>query len=136
MSERHEVELVYDRQCPICDYYCQRIDVDESAGKLVRIDAREDTQIMREITEIGLDIDEGMVLKVDNTMFYGSDAIHQLALLSSRKGFVNRFAYFVFRSPELARRLCPLQAMCRNLLLKVLRRTRINNLDIEHNDRF
>ncbi len=136
MSDLPEIELVYDRQCPICDYYCQRIDVDESAGNLVRIDAREDTQIMREITDIGLDIDEGMVLKLDDTIYYGSDAIHMLAKLSSRKGVVNRIAYSVFRSPKVARVLYPLLAACRNLLLKVLGRTRINNLGVENNDRF
>jgi len=136
MSERQEIELVYDPQCPICDFYCQRIDVDDTAGNLVRINAREETQIMREITAVGLDIDEGMVLKFDDTIYYGSDAIHKLATLSSRKGCVNRIAYSVFRSEKIARALYPLLAASRNLLLKLLGRTRINNLGIDNNDRF
>ena len=83
MGESNDIELVYDKQCPICDFYCQRIDVQESAGKLVRIDARDDSDIMRDITALGLDIDEGMVVRVGNEIHYGADAIHKLALLSS-----------------------------------------------------
>lgn len=77
-----------------------------------------------------------MVLKVDNTIYHGSDAIHALALRSSRKGFVNRVAYWMFRSKRVARVLYPVLAGCRNLLLKMLGRNRINNLGIENNDRF
>ncbi len=75
-------------------------------------------------------------MKVDDTIFYGSEAIHALALRSSRKGFVNRFAFWVFRSKTAARLIYPVLAACRNLLLKMLGRTRINNLNIENNDRF
>ncbi len=91
---------------------------------------------MQEIMDTGLDIDEGMVLKFDNQIFYGSDAIHKLATLSSRKGVVNKLAYWTFRWPRVARILYPLLAACRNVLLKVLGRSRINNLGVENNDRF
>ena len=102
----------------------------------MRVDAREESEVLDEVTTIGLDIDEGMVLKVDDTIFYGCDAIHELALRSSRKGFVNRLAFWIFRSKSAARLFYPVLAACRNLLLKVLGRTRINNLNIENNDRF
>lgn len=130
------IELVYDRECPVCDYYCQRVDVSDTAGQLERIDAREDTAIMREISDVGLDIDEGMVLKVDDQIFYGSDAIHKLATLSSRQGAVNKLAYWIFRWPRVAKILYPVLAACRNLLLKILGRSRINNLGLNDNDRF
>lgn len=136
MNDSRDVELVYDRQCPICDYYCQRIEVDEKAGTLKRVDAREDSELMQEITAVGLDIDEGMVVKLNDEFFYGSDAIHKLATLSSRKGAVNKMAYWIFRWPRVARLLYPLLAGCRNALLKILRRSRINNLGIDNNDRF
>jgi predicted DCC family thiol-disulfide oxidoreductase YuxK len=136
MPEAKRIELLYDRQCPVCDYYCQRVDVDKSAGSLTRIDAREDSSIMREVTAIGLDIDEGMVLKVDDEIHYGSDAIHKLATLSSRKGVVNKLASWIFRRSRVAKILYPVLAACRNLLLKILGRSRINNLELENNDRF
>ena len=91
---------------------------------------------MDEITSANLDIDAGMVLKKEGTLYYGSDAIHQLALLSSKTGFVNRLAHTLFRHPQIAQLLYPVLAACRNLLLKALRRTRINNLGLIDNERF
>ncbi len=135
-SENSDIYLVYDRECPACEFYCQRVDVSPAAGKLIRVNARRDSSLMDEITSANLDIDAGMVLKKEGTMYYGSDAIHQLALLSSKTGLVNRLAHTLFRHPRIAKLLYPVLAACRNLLLKALRRTRINNLGLIDNERF
>lgn len=136
MSDSDDIQVVYDRQCPVCEFYCQRIDVDPAVGKLRRIDAREDSDIMDQITALGLDIDEGMVVKAGDTIYYGSDAINLLARKSSRTGFFNRLAAATFRSAKVARHIYPLLKTCRNLLLKLLGRRRINNLEQPGRDRF
>lgn len=136
MNAPRKVEVLYDRQCPVCDYYCQRVDVAEDEGVLVRIDARESTELLDEVTGVGLDIDEGMVVKVDGTIYYGSEAIAKLARMSPRKGFVNRISWHAFRHDGVARVFYPALAGIRNLLLKMLGRSRINNLQLEDNDRF
>ena len=136
MNDAADIELVYDRQCPVCEYYCQRIDVDPAYGTLRRIDAREDSEIMNEITALGLDIDEGMVVRVGDSVHYGSDAINVLASRSSRRGLFNRFASATFRSRRVARLLYPVMKSLRNLLLKLLGRSRINNLQAPGRDRF
>lgn len=136
MSNPADIQLVYDRECPVCEYYCQRVDVDASAGQLVRIDARAPSEIMDEITALGLDIDEGMVVKVGERIYYGSDAIHELAQMSAKKGVINRLSRLTFRSPALARFFYPMLKAVRNLLLKILGRSRINNLNQSNNDWF
>jgi len=136
MESKPEIQLLYDRECPACDFYCHRIDVRESKGTLVRVDARGDSDVLRDVTAQGLDIDEGMVLKVGNRLHYGADAINELARLSSGTGLFNRFAGTMFRSPAVARVLYPALKFLRNLLLKMLGRSRINNLGIEGRDRF
>ncbi len=128
--------LVYDKQCPACDAYCRLVRIRESVGELRIVNARESSAVLGEITAQGLDIDQGMVLKMGNRLYYGADAIHALALISSRSGFFNRFNYRLFSSPGMARVLYPILRFCRNLLLKLLGRTRINNLGIPGNDRF
>ena len=50
MSSDSEIQLVYDRQCPVCEFYCQRIDTDPTIGLLKRVDARESSDIMAEVT--------------------------------------------------------------------------------------
>lgn len=136
MDTKKDIQLIYDRQCPVCEYYCQHIDVQSAAGNLVRVDAREPSDVLDEVTGLGLDIDAGMVVKVDDKIFYGSAAIHELARLSSKRGFVNRVAHYVFRVKWLAKFLYPLLAACRNLLLKILGRSRINNLQQSDNEQF
>lgn len=136
MNSRREIYLVYDRQCPACEFYCRLVRIRESVGTLVLVDARESTALLGEITAAGLDIDEGMVVKLGNELYYGDEAIHMLALLSTRSGVFNRIAFWLFRSRGVSRWLYPVLKFFRNLLLKILGRTRINNLDIPGRDRF
>ena len=136
MAERQPIVLVYDKQCPACDFYCNLVRIRADVGELILVDARDGGAIMEEITARGLDIDQGMVLKVGSQLYYGSDAIHALSLMSTRRGLFNRAAYWSFRSRGAAAILYPILRAMRNLLLKSLGKTKINNLHIAGNDRF
>jgi predicted DCC family thiol-disulfide oxidoreductase YuxK len=136
MGSAPEVLVIYDKQCPACDYYCNLVRIRESVGRLVLLDARLGGPVMDEITAAGLDVDQGMVVKVGEELYYGSDAIHTLALMGTSKGFFNRIAYWTFRSRRVSRVLYPLLRTCRNLLLKLLGKSKINNLGVRGNDKF
>lgn len=136
MPATDEVLLVYDKQCPACNYYGNLARIRESAGRLVLVDARNGGPIMDEITAAGLDIDQGMVVKVGGTLYYGPDAIHVLVLLGTNSGVFNRISYWSFRSKRVSRVLYPILRACRNLLLKLLGKTKINNLGLSDNERF
>src|SRR5688500_15749276 len=123
-----DVLLVYDRACPLCHAYCQVVRIREAVGNLRIVDARESSEIMQEITNMGLDIDQGMVLKMDDQIYYGTDAIHALALISSRSGIFNRVNYWIFRSKHISKILYTLMRAGRNILLKILGKTKNNNL--------
>ena len=136
MKKNKKILLIYDKECPACNYYCQIVKIRETVGDLVIIDARENSDVMNEITQRGLDIDQGMVLRMDDQLYYGSDAIHALALLSSRSGLFNRVNYWVFKSKTISRYLYPILRACRNMLLKMLKKSKINNLDLPGNHKF
>lgn len=131
-----KVLLVYDKQCPACDFYCNLVQIKESVGELQLVDAREDSAVMAEITQLGLDIDQGMVLKLDGQIYYGPEAINMLSLIGSRSGFFNRLNYWLFSSPRMSAVLYPVFRSLRNLLLKALRVTKINNLELPGNNHF
>jgi predicted DCC family thiol-disulfide oxidoreductase YuxK len=133
---REEIFLVYDKQCPVCDNYCRLVRIRETVGELKLMDARESSAVMDEITARGWDIDQGMVLKMGDRLYHGSDAIHAVALISSRSGLFNRLNYWLFKSKYLSHILYPILRFFRNLLLKLLGKTKINNLRLEDNDRF
>jgi len=133
---REEILLVYDRECPACNAYCQVVQIRESVGDLKIVDARENSDVLTEITSEGLDIDQGMVLKMGNQLYYGSDAIHALALIGSRSGVFNRLNYWIFKSKTASKVLYPVLRFCRNILLKILGKSKINNLGTENNHKF
>lgn len=134
--KNEDILLVYDKECPLCDNYCQMVRIKQSVGNLVLVNAREDSQIMKEITELDLDIDQGMVLKMGEQIYYGSDAIHALALISSRSGLFNRLCYWMFKSKSVSSILYPFCRSLRNLLLKLLKVKKINNLRKEQSKYF
>jgi predicted DCC family thiol-disulfide oxidoreductase YuxK len=133
---RPEIVLVYDKECPACNAYSRLVRIRESVGVLTIINAREQNDVLDEITAHGLDIDQGMVLKMGDQLYVGSDAIHALALISSRSGVFNRLNYWIFKSKTLSSWIYPILLFFRNLLLKILGRTKINNLDIQDNKKF
>jgi len=128
--------LVYDWQCPACDMYCHLLCIGEAEGQFRLVDARDNPEVMKEITARGLDIDQGMVLKMNHQLYFGADAIHKLALIASPSTVFNRFNTWIFRSRRRAELLYPVLRACRNFLLKLLGRTKINNLGLPHNERF
>lgn len=136
MTDPRRILLVYDMRCPMCDMYSRLVRIRESVGTLELVDARDGGEVIQRITEAGLDVDEGMVLIVDDQLYYGAEAIHRLALLGTRSGPFNRLAYWSFRSRRVSNVLYPILKAGRNLLLRALGRTRINNLGLEGNDRF
>ena len=75
---------------------------------------------MDEITAKGLDIDQGMVVKMGDKIYYGADAIHILALLSTQSGVFNHINYWLFKSKKVSSIVYPVLRDCRNLALKVM----------------
>lgn len=128
--------LVYDGHCPLCDAYSRMVRIRQASGGLRLVDAREGGPIVEDLTARGLDLDEGMVLIAGEQLYYGADALHALSMLSSRSGLFNRINYCVLRSPRIAAAAYPGLKAGRNLLLRVLGRSRINNLGLPGNDRF
>lgn len=127
-AAQEDVWLVYDDQCPVCRAYCQRARIADAGGRLRLVDARQPGALMDEITAAGLDIDQGMVLKVGQAMYYGADAMHMLALLSTRAGWFNRVSFLFFGTKWGARVFYPIGKAFRNVLLKLLGISYIENL--------
>ncbi len=131
-----EIVLMYDQQCPVCDAYCRRIHVGTSAGRLNLLNARDPSEIRDEVTRRGLDIDQGMVLRTPDRLYYGAEAIHRLALLGTRSDPFNWLNSVAFRWNFAAKAIYPMLRLFRNMLLKFLGRSKINNLGLPHNEKF
>lgn len=123
-----EVWLVYDGECPVCRTYCKYVRIRDAVGTLHLVDARQPSALMDEITAAGLDIDQGMVVKFKDVLYYGPAAIHILTLLSTPSGVFNRISYYLFGSKRSASIFYPIGKAFRTLLLKLLGIKYIENL--------
>lgn len=130
------IQVVYDKQCPACSLYCELVHSNAGSEEVQLIDARDDGDLMADITSQGLDIDEGMVVKVDGELHFGADAIQVLATKGDHNSLFGRANRLLFKNHRLAHTLYPLLRSVRNLLLKLLRVRRINNLGISGRDKF
>ena len=123
--------LVYDGECPFCSRYVRYVRLRQSAGPVRLINAREGGPLVEELQRAGLDLDEGMVLKLGDRYYHGADCIHALALLSSGSSLFNRINAKVFRSPRLSRALYPVLRAGRNTVLRLLGRRKIGSADCQ-----
>lgn len=124
-----KITIVYDGECIFCNHYCKLVCIRKSVGELVLIDARQSSDIMDEITQRGLNIDQGMVVKFHGKLYFGAEAIHILSLLSTHSDLFNTMNAFLFRSKTVSFLLYPILRDVRNFFLWVLNVKKINNLE-------
>jgi hypothetical protein len=127
-SRKEDVWLVYDGECPVCRTYCMRARINEAVGTLHLVDARQPGPLMDEINAARLDIDQGMVVKFKDVMYYGPEAMRVLTLMATPAGWFNRASYLFFGGERRSRFFYPLGKAFRNLVLKLCGIKYIENL--------
>jgi predicted DCC family thiol-disulfide oxidoreductase YuxK len=126
MDDPSEAWLIYDGQCPFCSRYARLVRIRDNV-RLHLINAREGSSLVREMGEAGLDLNEGMVLKMGDRYYHGADGLHILAVLSTSSTIFNRLTASIFRSARLSRALYPILRTGRNAVLALLGRERIHD---------
>ena len=90
-------------------------------GRCIWWNAREEINhpIMAEIKARGIDLDQGMVVKFQDTCYHGADALNVMALLGTSSGWLNRMNATLFRSKTLSTFCYPAMRVARNLALLI-----------------
>lgn len=114
--------LIYDGECPFCSRYVEMTRLSKSVGDVRLINARENSSQVQDAREMGVDLNEGMLLYLDGQYFHGADCLNRLALLTTGSDLFNRACAFAFRSPTVSRICYPVLRVGRNLTLRMLRR--------------
>ena len=128
-GEEQEIWIVYDGLCPFCSRYVLMYRIRQLVEKVHLIDARDSSDtLVRELSEKGFDLNEGMAVKWNGRFYYGADCMHVLALLGSDNTVFNRLNRWVFSRRRLSRLLYPILVSCRKLTLRILGRPVIENL--------
>ncbi|PIR38116.1 MAG: hypothetical protein COV35_07705 [Alphaproteobacteria bacterium CG11_big_fil_rev_8_21_14_0_20_39_49] len=129
-DSKSDVYFVYDGDCPICQIAAKELKIRKAVGKLHLIDARSDKEnsVVKEVNAKGLNLDEGMVIKFNNTYYHGADALQVMALLGTNQSWFNRVNYLLFRSPILSKICYPFMRSARNFALKFKGVPKIDNI--------
>lgn len=115
-----KIEILYDGQCPLCAGYCEKI----RQENVVLVDARQQGALLEEATKLGLNIDEGMVLKKDGQIFYGSEAMREIVKVK-QSGRIERL---LFGAKPVAAAVYGFSKAVRNVVLWFLAIDKIGNL--------
>ena len=130
-SNQNDVWFIYDGECPICCVAANGLAIKETIGKLNLLNARENNNhpLMLEINSRGLNLDKGMVIKVNDNYFHGADALQVMGLIGTNQGWFNRMNYLFLRSKFSSRLFYPFLKGTRNLLIKLKGVGKIKNLE-------
>ncbi len=121
------LKIVYDGECPFCTNYVRHTRLQDRFGAVDLIDAREEHPDVAALREQGFDLNEGMAVIHDGHIHYGADAMHFLALTTTRSDAFNRASAFVFSKRWLSRLLYPALKLGRRATLTALGRKPINS---------
>ena len=117
--------IIYDGDCPFCSAYVRMVRLRKAAGDVRLVDAREGGPVVDEARARGLDLDEGMVMKIGGAFHHGGDVMNRIAMMSSNSGALNSFHDWVFRDAQRARLLYPALRAGRNAALRLLGRRKL-----------
>ncbi|CAM8644653.1 Protein of unknown function DUF393 [Oxalobacteraceae bacterium] len=112
--------IVYDGACPFCSAYTGLLQLREQMY-VELLSARSDDARIDGFRAAGYRLDEGMLLQMNGEVYAGAEAMHRLAILSTRGGLLNRLQRFVFARRWLAHALYPWLRVGRRLALYVRR---------------
>lgn len=115
------VTIVFDGDCPLCRSYARRQRLGPGLGTPKLINARTHPSLYRALAARGIDLDQGMVVAFDGTLYYGAEAISVLARHSAGASRAGRLLIDrPLAQPWLARRLYPVMRALRRASLRLL----------------
>ena len=119
------LSIYFDGECPVCTRYVRYYRLGDGNISVSLVDLRDCPERVTEFNAMGFNVDEGMIIVLDKETYHGVEAVHILALLSTPIGFFNRCNRWIFSHRWLAEILYPILVGCRNLLLFLLGREKI-----------
>ena len=125
------VTVFYDGECPFCTRYVRLLRLRRAAGTVRLVDLRADAGIRSALEGEGFDLDQGMIVETGSRRFGGADALHALALLSTRSDRFNRANRFALSSRRIAGAVYPALRCGRWLTLFALERDGVAGEDCE-----
>ncbi len=121
------ITIIYDGECPLCDNYIRRLRLVKTFGAIEIVDARAEPQKTKEYWERGYDLDEGMIVVIDEAVYYGAEAATMLARLSTNSAFLGKIHRWTLSQAAVSKLAYPVMKACRRIALRMIGRTGLAN---------
>ncbi len=118
-SKKSSCLFIYDGSCPFCSYFAEFAELRSGIPDLLIKDGRSDLDLLRELSQNGYNLKNGAILKVEDQILYGSEAVQWVC--SRMKPSNNLLSYLVplMSKPSRSRTLYPLLLLARKMILKL-----------------
>lgn len=114
--------VLYDGECPVCSRYVAFTNLRTAAPQIAVIDARDRPDLVSLYRAKGIEINEGMIIKVGDLVLDGSAAFAMINQLSKPNSRAATFALKLLSGKTTSALLYPVLALGRRGLLRLLRR--------------
>jgi|CXWL01.1.fsa_nt_gi predicted DCC family thiol-disulfide oxidoreductase YuxK len=108
--------LIYDEECFFCSNYVRLVNLKQSIGDITLVNAR-DAGVAEKFNIDLKYLNEGMLLILNGNRYYGAEAVHHIALLSTASGVFNKINATVFKYRFLSHLFYPLLKLGRKTYL-------------------
>tara|TARA_B100001057_G_scaffold52997_1_gene47136 strand:- start:1412 stop:1813 length:402 start_codon:yes stop_codon:yes gene_type:complete len=118
-----KLNIYYDYECPVCRNFIKYYRLKNDFPNIKLINARDDEykHKIKNFYEKGYDINVGMIVELNNEIYWGDKAVNIMSLISNKSSLFNKINFLFFSKPFLASLLYPLMVFGRNILLMILR---------------
>ena len=126
---KSSITIYFDGECPFCSNYVKYLRLKRAVGTVHHVDLRNAKQKRQYFEELGINLDQGMVVEFNGQIYHGDQAVKVLASMSTRIGFFNRFNSVIFSNTLVSQLLYPILRMGRNATLFLLGRKSLSFSD-------
>ncbi len=111
--------VIYDGECPLCSAYVRVVRLRDIVDHLELVDARDSQRRTQALQKLGYNLNDGMIVLYNRTIYHGADGVHIISMLSGRSGFANGILRLFMSNKSIAKFSYPLLRAGRNLLLRI-----------------
>ncbi len=119
--------LLYDKDCPFCRNYMKYQEMKENFSDIKILNARDNMELVKELKMLNYNIDDGMILKIEDKIYFGDEVLNFLAKNGKNKNFVSSLTNILFKSYFISKMLYPIFKYFRFLYFKIFLKKFIND---------
>lgn len=114
---KNYIKIYYDAECYFCKNYTKLTKL-KKTGKIIElIDLRKAKDVLPWFKSNGYDVDQGMIVTIDEKIYFADEAINVLTKISDKKVTFNQLTALFFSNKKISKLIYPLMVKARNIFL-------------------